>query len=108
MLLLQLEDLPQINATTGYDAGDRVIQIAARNAQRMAVRYGGTAYRVSGRRFAIVTAVGDDGQEDRLLDALRTEFIAGPSIRTTLSVLRAGDFASDVLDRARRALADPV
>ena len=108
MLLLQLEDLPQINATTGYDAGDRVIQIAARNAQRMAVRYGGTAYRVSGRRFAIVTSAGDDGQEDRLLDALRTEFIAGPSIRTTLSVLRAGDVASDVLDRTRRALADPV
>ena len=108
MLLMQLEDLPQINATTGYDAGDRVIQIAARNAQRMAARYGGTAYRVSGRRFAIVTPAGDDGQEDRLLDALRTEFIAGPSIRTTLSVLRAGDFASDVLDRARRALADPV
>jgi HD-GYP domain-containing protein (c-di-GMP phosphodiesterase class II)/GGDEF domain-containing protein len=108
MLLLQLEDLPQINATTGYDAGDRVIQIAARNAQRMAVRYGGTAYRVSGRRFAVVTTVGDDGQEDHLLDALRTEFLAGPSIRITLSVLRAGDAASDVLDRARRALADPV
>ena len=108
MLLLQLEDLPQINATTGYDAGDRVIQIAARNAQRMAVRYGGTAYRVSGRRFAIVTTVGDDGQEEHLLDALRTEFLAGPSIRTTLSVLRAGDAASEMLDRARRALADPV
>jgi HD-GYP domain-containing protein (c-di-GMP phosphodiesterase class II)/GGDEF domain-containing protein len=108
MLLLQLEDLPQINATTGYDAGDRVIQIAARNAQRMAVRYGGTAYRVSGRRFAIVTTVGGDGQEAHLLDALRTEFLAGPSIRTTLSVLRAGDAAADMLDRARRALADPV
>ena len=108
MLLLQLEDLPQINATTGYDAGDRVIQIAARNAQRMAVRYGGTAYRVSGRRFAIVTTVGDDGHEEHLLDALRTEFLAGPSIRTTLSVLRAGDAASEMLDRARRALADPV
>ena len=108
MLLLQLEELPQINATTGYDAGDRVIQIAARNAQRMAIRYGGTAYRVSGRRFAIVTPAGDDGQENRLHDALRTEFIAGPSIRTTLSMLRAGEVASDVLDRARRALADPV
>jgi HD-GYP domain-containing protein (c-di-GMP phosphodiesterase class II)/GGDEF domain-containing protein len=108
IVLLQLEDLPRINATTGYDAGDRVIQIAARNAQRMAARYGGTAYRVSGRRLAIVTPVGDDENGDRLLDALRTEFIAGPSIRTTLSVLHRGDVVSDALDRARRALAEPV
>ena len=58
MLLVQLEDLPRINETAGYEAGDRLIQVAARNAQRMAARYGGTAYRFSGRRLAIAGAPG--------------------------------------------------
>jgi diguanylate cyclase (GGDEF)-like protein len=108
LLLVQLEDLPQINRSAGYEAGDRLIQVAARNAQRTAGRYGGTAYRFSGRRLAIVTPLADDENGGHLLDALRTEFAAGPSVRTTLSVLREGEASSDALERARRSLLEPA
>ena len=104
MLLVQLEDLPRINGTAGYDAGDRLIQVAARNAQRMAARYGGTAYRFSGRRMAMMTPLADDENGDRLIEALRTEFAAGPSVRTTLSVLREGERPSEALERLTRSL----
>jgi diguanylate cyclase (GGDEF)-like protein len=104
ILLVQLEDLPQINGTAGYEAGDRLIQVAARNAQRMAASYGGTAYRFSGRRLAIVAPLADDENGDHLLDALRAEFAAGPLVRATLSVLGQGERTSDALERARRSL----
>jgi diguanylate cyclase (GGDEF)-like protein len=108
ILLVQLEDLPHINETDGYEAGDRLIQVAARNAQRMAARYGGTAYRFSGRRLAIVAPLADDENGDHLLDALRTEFAAGPLVQAALSVLGHGERTSDTLERARRALVDPA
>jgi HD-GYP domain-containing protein (c-di-GMP phosphodiesterase class II) len=108
MLFVQLEDLPQINETAGYEAGDRLIQVAARNAQRVAARYGGTAYRFSGRRLAIVAPLADDENGDHLLEALRGEFAAGPSVRATLSVLGQGERTSDALERARRSLVDPA
>lgn len=107
MLLVHLEDLPQINGTAGYEAGDRLIQVAARNAQRMAARYGGTAYRFSGGRLAIVAPLADDEDGDHLLDALRAEFAAGPLVRATLSVLGEGERTSDALERARRSLVKP-
>jgi HD-GYP domain-containing protein (c-di-GMP phosphodiesterase class II) len=108
MLLVQLEDLPRINETAGYEAGDRLIQVAARNAQRMAARYGGTAYRFSGRRLAIAAPLADDENGEHLLDALRAEFAAGPLVRVTLSVVRQGERTSDALERARRSLVDPA
>jgi diguanylate cyclase (GGDEF)-like protein len=104
ILLVELEDLPRINGTAGYDAGDRLIQVAARNAQRLAARYGGTAYRFSGRRMAMVTPLAHDENGDHLLEALRTEFAAGPAVRTTLSVLREGERPSEALERVRRSL----
>ena len=108
ILLVQLEDLPHINATAGYEAGDRLIQVAARNAQRMAASYGGTAYRVSGRRLAILAPLADDENGDHLLDALRAEFAAGPVVRATLSVRGQGERTSDTLERARRSLVNPA
>ena len=108
ILLVQLEDLPHINATAGYEAGDRLIQVAARNAQRMAARYGGTAYRVSGRRLAILAPLADDENGDHLLDALRAEFAAGPVVRATLPVRGQGERTSDTLERARRSLVNPA
>lgn len=108
LVLVQLEDLSRINRAAGYEAGDRLVQVAARNVQRTAARYGGAAYRFSGRRLAIVTPLtgGDDG--GHLLDALRAEFAAGPSVRTTLAVMREGESPWDALDRARRSLLEPV
>jgi HD-GYP domain-containing protein (c-di-GMP phosphodiesterase class II) len=108
VLVVQLEDVPRINQEVGYEAGDRIIQIAARNAQRTAARFGGRAYRSSGRRLAIVAPLRDDEAATELLEELRTEFAAGPTVRTALCVLRPGERAADVLVRARRSLLDPA
>jgi hypothetical protein len=82
--------------------------VAARNAQRTAARHGGAAYRVSGRRLAIVTSLAGDDNGGHLLDALRAEFAAGPSVRTTLSVVQEGEGPWDALERARRSLLEPA
>ena len=58
LVLVQLEDLAAVNDDVGYPAGDHLIQVAARNAQRVAARVGGTAYRASGRRLAVLAPAG--------------------------------------------------
>jgi HD-GYP domain-containing protein (c-di-GMP phosphodiesterase class II) len=106
LLLVQLEDVPHVNERVGYAAGDRIIQLAARHAQRTAVRFGGRAYRSSGRRLAVVAPlrVGEDGSG--VVTSLGHEFAAGPAVRTALCVLRPGEVAAGVLERARRVLDD--
>jgi HD-GYP domain-containing protein (c-di-GMP phosphodiesterase class II) len=108
LLLVQLEDLPRINRAAGYEAGDRLVQVAGRNVQRTAARYGGAAYRFSGRRFAIVAPLARDDHGGQLLDALRAEFAGGPSVRTTLSVVQEGEGPWDAIERARRSLLEPA
>jgi HD-GYP domain-containing protein (c-di-GMP phosphodiesterase class II) len=102
--LVQLEDLPAVNDDVGYAAGDHLIQVAARNAQRAAGRFGGRAYRASGRRLAILSPV--DGAEAAadLLTELMTEFAGGSAIRTSITVWMPGDRAVDVLGRARASV----
>jgi HD-GYP domain-containing protein (c-di-GMP phosphodiesterase class II) len=105
--LVQLEDLQRINADVGYVAGDHLIQVAARNAQRAAARFGGAAYRASGRRLAILAPLtGTDAATD-VLNHLLTEFSGGSSVRTAMVVWAPGDRAADVLGRARESLMRP-
>ena len=62
VVLLQLQDLPRINDELGYPAGDRLIELAARQAANASTRLGATAYRASGRRLAMHVPLreGDD------------------------------------------------
>ena len=53
VVVLELVDLPRVNAEEGHVAGDLLIEQAARHARRAAARLGGTAYRASGRRLGI-------------------------------------------------------
>ena len=46
VVVLELADLPRVNAEEGHVAGDLLIKQAARHARRAAARLGGTAYRV--------------------------------------------------------------
>jgi HD-GYP domain-containing protein (c-di-GMP phosphodiesterase class II) len=107
LVLVQLEDLPRVNADVGYAAGDHLIQVAARNAQRAAARVGGRAYRASGSRLAILAPL--DGAEGaaELLNELLTEFAGGSSVRASIAVWNPGDRAVDVLVRARDAVMRP-
>jgi GGDEF domain-containing protein len=104
LLLIQLEDLARVNAETGYAAGDHMIQIAARNAQRAAARCGGRAYRASGRRLAILAPAASAGTADDPVVLVEAEFLAGPPIRCARCVAEPGDDVSAVLTRAREDL----
>jgi len=104
VVLIQLEDLPSVNEDVGYAAGDHLIQVAARNAQRTAARFGGTAYRASGRRLAILAPLADAGVAGDVLNHLMIEFAGGSSVRTATAVWSPGDHTADVLGRARASL----
>jgi diguanylate cyclase (GGDEF)-like protein len=104
VVLVQLEDLLRVNEDVGYAAGDHLIQVAARNAQRTAARFGGTAYRASGRRLAILAPLTKTEAATDVINQLLAEFAGGSSVRTAMAVWGPGDRAVDVLGRARDSL----
>jgi HD-GYP domain-containing protein (c-di-GMP phosphodiesterase class II) len=104
LLLIQLQDLRRVNEEAGYEAGDHLIQLAARNAQRAAARCGGRAYRASGRRLAILAAQDGGGTATDPLVLTESEFVAGPAIRIARCVVEPGARASAVLERAQAEL----
>jgi len=104
VVVLELADLPSVNAQTGHLAGDRLIEQAARSARRAAARLGGTAYRVSGRRLGILVRAREGALAPGILEDVRAEFLAGPAIRTAMSAWSPGEPGGAVLARARDAL----
>jgi len=99
--IVQLEDLGDVNRNQGYADGDHTLLVAARTTQLAAARVGGSVYRESGRRFAVLAA-GDPSARGRDLAAeLHTEFALGPSVRVTVAT---GDDGEAVIARARAAL----
>lgn len=104
IVMLELVDLPRINADEGQEAGDRLILEAARGATRAAGRLGGSAYRVSGRRLGILLPGCDAAVLPGLVDEIRREFLAGAAIRIGAVASGPGERHDDVLTRARDAL----
>ena len=104
VVVLELADLPRVNAEEGHVAGDLLIQQASRHARRAAARLGGTAYRVSGRRLGILIPARERSLTPDLLDAVHAEFLAGPTIRAAISTWSPGEDGETVLARARNAL----
>ena len=104
VVVLELADLPRVNAEEGHVAGDLLIKQAARHARRAAARLGGTAYRASGRRLGILIPARERSLTPDLLEAVHAEFLAGPTIRAAISNWSPGDDGETVLARARDAL----
>ena len=104
VVVLELADLPRINAENGHQAGDRLIEHAASAARRAAARLGGTAYRLSGRRLGILLRARGGNLASGALDEVMAEFIDGPVIRVGMAVLAGGESAEAVVRRAREAL----
>jgi HD-GYP domain-containing protein (c-di-GMP phosphodiesterase class II) len=104
VVLLQLQDLPRINDELGYPAGDRLIELAARQVATAATRLGATAYRASGRRLAMHVPLREGDDIGDVLEDVRTEFVAGPAVEVVASAWKPGDRGEDVIARARRAL----
>jgi HD-GYP domain-containing protein (c-di-GMP phosphodiesterase class II) len=104
VVVLELADLPRVNAERGHLAGDELIEQAARSARRAAARLGGTAYRASGRRLGILVPARERSLAPGILEDVRAEFLAGPAIRAAISAWSPGEAGEAVLARARDAL----
>ena len=104
VLVLELADLPRVNAENGHRAGDRLIEHAATTARRAAARLGGTAYRVSGRRLGILIRARGGNLAPGLTDQVRAEFLDGPRIRVAMAVQVDGESPEAMVSRAREAL----
>jgi GGDEF domain-containing protein len=104
VVLAQLEDVGSINDGDGSAAGDRVIVQAARVIQRAAAQTGGTAYRVSGRRLAVLAPAPAGDDADAVLEQVRAEFLGGPRATFALSASQPGERGDEALTRARHAL----
>jgi GGDEF domain-containing protein len=106
--IVQLERLEEVNRRDGYVAGDQAILSAARASQLAAVRHGGSVYRDSGRRLAIlVTSTPSSAQPD-LAAELQIEFALGPPVRVGVAAKRPGESGEDIIRRARAALSTEV
>jgi HD-GYP domain-containing protein (c-di-GMP phosphodiesterase class II) len=99
--IVQLEDLAEINRRHGYAEGDHALLVAARATQLAAARVGGTVYRQSGRRFALLVAGDASARGHDLATELHTEFALGPSVRVSVATGHNGE---DVLASARDAI----
>ena len=104
VVVLELVDLPRVNAEEGLVAGDLLIEQAARRARRAAARLGGTAYRASGRRLGIFVPARERKLAPDVLEDVHAEFLAGPTIRVAISTWSPGEDGEAVLARARSAL----
>ena len=105
MVMIQIERLAEINAESSFLVGDRVLHVAARNVRRVAVRLGGTAYRASGRRLAILVPLRADLSPERIAEEVRLEFAGGPAASHAIVVWDRGVRGEDLVARARDALA---
>jgi HD-GYP domain-containing protein (c-di-GMP phosphodiesterase class II) len=107
LLLVELTDVPRLNASDGYAAGDEVIRRAAQAMQRAAVRCAGTACRYSGRRIALLMA-GDERAVDECAGEVTNELGAAAAARIATAVWRPGESGDEVIARARAALDGPT
>jgi GGDEF domain-containing protein len=105
VVMAQIEGLAQINDAASFLVGDRVIHIAARNARRVAVRVGGTAYRASGRRLAILFPLRGDLTPEQIGEEVALEFSGGPEIRYAVMAWEPGERGEELISRARDAVA---
>ena len=103
-MLVRLEELAGVNDRDGLAAGDRLLQLAGRDLQRMAARAGGTAYRAGGRRLAVLAPLADGRPPEGLAADAATELAGRAATVVACAAWRPGDRGEDVLDRARSAL----
>jgi GGDEF domain-containing protein len=104
LAVVELDDIARINAEASFLVGDRVIEAAAGNVKRAAVRLGGTAYRLSGRRLAVVVPPRQGAPAANVEDEVAAEFAGGPSVRLAVVRRRPGERAEELVARARRTL----
>jgi HD-GYP domain-containing protein (c-di-GMP phosphodiesterase class II)/GGDEF domain-containing protein len=106
LALIELDDLTRTNEECSSLVGDRLIRLAARHARRVAARVGGTPFRASGRRLAILAQATHEVGARTLGDEIALEFRYGPSVSYAVVVRRPGEREEELIARGRRALAE--
>ncbi len=102
--LFELEGLERINAEQGYAGGDKAIQDLARAVEQVAVKCGGTAARLSGRRIGLLATATDETAGRGLISEVVTTL--GERLRLVggCAASRAGENGEAVIARARAEL----
>ena len=93
LVLVRLEDLADVNDRDGLAAGDRLLQLAGRDLQRMAARAGGTAYRAGGRRLAVLAPLVDGRPPEGLAADAATELAGRAATAVSCAAWRPGTAA---------------
>jgi diguanylate cyclase (GGDEF)-like protein len=96
VLVVELTDLQRVNAEEGFGAGDAALQRVAREVEQLAVRAGGIAARLSGRRLAVI--VPGAGEDE--VRGLAEELQPAESIAVGCAAWSPGDSGEDVVARA--------
>ncbi len=105
VVLAELTDLAKINEEEDYAAGDEAIKHVAGCMQRIAVRHGASAARLSGRRLALVVPDSDEARAQAIAEEIHTELAGSHTVRFTSACWAEGDSGEDVLARAQAGLA---
>jgi diguanylate cyclase (GGDEF)-like protein len=105
IVLVELVDLEQLNADSGYAAGDEAIRVVADAVQAAAADCGGTACRYSGSKLLVLAPNTGTRGAERVKEEIGSALDSGPRVRCACVVWRSGESGGDVLARAALELA---
>jgi diguanylate cyclase (GGDEF)-like protein len=101
VIVIELLDLDRVNREDGFSEGDRLLNSVARSAERIAAHANGIAARLSGRRIAVLLP----GVDEETAQHLAEDAAPDVSVRVACAAWREGESGSDVIARARDAVA---
>jgi GGDEF domain-containing protein len=102
VIVVEVSEIAAVNRDEGYAAGDMLIQDIAHAVQLCAVRAGGTAARISGRRLALLMPGADEATCAACADDLRRSLSDGTDVNVGTATWRTGEDGQAVVERARR------
>jgi GGDEF domain-containing protein len=104
VVMVELAELPLVNARDGYETGDQLIRDAAQVASAVASERGGIAGRYSGARLALLVPETEEAQAGALSGDLGARLPKAAGARIVHAVRRPAETGAQVMERARAAL----
>jgi diguanylate cyclase (GGDEF)-like protein len=104
VVVAEVADVPELNATAGFVAGDEAIRDVASCAQRVAIRHGASAARLSGRKLALIVPSADEARVRSVADEISAEVGGRHPVRFAAACWAAGESGDQVIARARAGL----
>lgn len=104
IIAVALSDLGQVNRESGFAVGDGLIQALAATVQRIASRWHGWGFRVSGATLALIAPGLDASAADGVLLDLLGELRGGPAVRAGATAWQLGEDSEAMVARALRAV----